>query len=329
MFFENLGPVKGSKTNAANGIMKWAAGKYLSAAGKTIRIQAGKNGSIQGPYEAKWGYTTLSVNDWDGDGLPDIMANSIWGKIVWYKNIGSREKPKLAAAKPVQVKWENKPLKPAWNWWNPQGNELVTQWRTTPVMIDWDRDGLMDLVMLDHEGYLVLFKRVKQNGKLHLQAGKRIFQDGKGGALRLNNGTAGKSGRRKIAIADWDGDTRRDLLLNSRNVQWWIYDSTSKNKSVFKNMGDLSDQRLAGHTTSPTVVDWNHDGVPDLLVGAEDGRMYYAKNTRVANKPRSLKKDKKNLQLRNKLKPNSPQQKNLLQKKTCCKKNYYQTARPD
>jgi len=32
---------------------------------------------------------------------------------------------------------------------------------------------------------------------------------------------------------------------------------------------------LGGHSTSPTTVDWNKDGVPDLLIGAEDGFFYY------------------------------------------------------
>src|SRR5690606_3017774 len=39
---------------------RWAAPRLLEADGKVIRIQAGSNGSIQGPCEAKWGYTTLS-----------------------------------------------------------------------------------------------------------------------------------------------------------------------------------------------------------------------------------------------------------------------------
>ncbi len=72
---------------------KWAAPKLLTNNGHPIRILAGPNGSIQGPAEAKWGYTTLSVADWDHDGLPDIVANSIWGKIVWYRNTGERKKP--------------------------------------------------------------------------------------------------------------------------------------------------------------------------------------------------------------------------------------------
>ncbi|MHC4583844.1 MAG: FG-GAP repeat domain-containing protein, partial [Planctomycetota bacterium] len=52
---------------------KWAAPVYLKANDKIIRIMAGPNGSIQGPCEAKWGYTALNVADWNHDGLPDII----------------------------------------------------------------------------------------------------------------------------------------------------------------------------------------------------------------------------------------------------------------
>jgi len=37
---------------------------------------------------------------------------------------------------------------------------------------------------------------------------------------------------------------------------------------------------LAGHATKPTVTDWDKDGVPDLLIGAEDGFFYQVKNPR-------------------------------------------------
>ena len=34
------------------------------------------------------------------------------------------------------------------------------------------------------------------------------------------------------------------------------------------------------HPVWPGTGGWNRDGVPDLLVGAEDGRLYYVENTR-------------------------------------------------
>jgi hypothetical protein len=48
---------------------------------------------------------------------------------------------------------------------------------------------------------------------------------------------------------------------------------------AFRNEGKLSDRNIEGHDTSPTPVDFNQDGVPDLVVGAEDGRLYFLKNT--------------------------------------------------
>ena len=267
---------------------KWAAPVRLKAGGKVLRIQAGPNGSIQGPAEAKWGYTTLSVADWDGDDLPDLIVNSIWGKVVWYRNTGSRGAPRLAAAQPVEIDWRGAPRKPAWNWWSPAPGELVTQWRTTPYAIDWNGDGLMDLVMLDPEGYLALYERQRAGARLVLKPPQRIFRgagasvfDSKqrvvvegGGPLRLNPDRAGKSGRRKFTIADWDGDGLRDLLINSVSVN--VLKNTGENR--FRDLGPVTPMVLAGHTTSPTTVDWNQDDKPDLLIGAEDGYFYYLPN---------------------------------------------------
>ena len=259
---------------------KWAAPQRLSADGEVIRFEAGPNGSIQGPCERKWGYTTLSVADWDGDGLKDILVNSIWGKVVWFRNVGAKGKPKLVAAQPLKVAWPAGQAvpKPAWDWWTPEPGMLATQWRTTPVAVDWDRDGLCDLVMLDHEGYLCLWKRERRDGQLVLLPPERVFVQRQGDQLpplRLSSKEAGGSGRRKLCVVDWDGDGDLDFLLNSRNVELWINQGVDQGKVVLANTGNLTETRLAGHTTSPTTVDFDGDGRPDPVVGAEDGYLYY------------------------------------------------------
>jgi hypothetical protein len=269
---------------------KWANPVLLEAGGETIRIQAGDNGSIQGPAEAKWGYTVLSVADWDGDGLPDIVFNSIWGKIEWFKNIGKKGKPVLDKARPVKAKWPNGEIpSPGWNWWSPTEDELVTQWRTSPFVIDWNEDGLMDIIMLDHEGYLAFYERVEENGELFLLPGKRIFYGvnasgfegpnrmsvDQPGLLRLNTREAGGSGRRKFLLTDWDGDGDLDLLINSVNISLFENIGTKDGLVQLEYKGQVSDKVLAGHTTSPTLVDWNKNGIWDLLAGAEDGHFYH------------------------------------------------------
>lgn len=269
---------------------RWAAPRYLSAGGKLIREQAGPNGSIQGPAEAKWGYTNPSVADWDGDGLPDILTNGIWGKILFYKNIGTRTAPRLAEAQPVEVAWPGPTLKPTWIWWQPQGRELVTQWRTTPAIIDWNGDGLPDLVMLDQEGYLALFERRRDSGgRLELLPPQRVFRgdgvsayDGSGrplnavsGLLRLNERPLGRSGRRTFTFHDWDADGEMDLLVNSdTNVN--VLRGLGRDGSGywrFRDIGPVHDRQLAAHSTTPTVAR-SPGQAPALVIGAEDGFFY-------------------------------------------------------
>ncbi len=263
---------------------EWAEPVYLKVDNEIIRIQAGYNGSIQGPCEAKWGYTTLSVGDWDHDGLKDIIINSILGKIVWYRNIGTKGIPKLVAAKPVEVEWKEDNLKPFWYWWDPEGKNLVTQWRTTPVMYDWNDDGLMDLIMMDHEGYLSFFERVDRDGELKLLPGKRIFYNENGEKLLLNSSAHGGSGRRKLTITDWDLDGKPDFLINDKkNVSFFKNISSKGNKVVLRNMGSVSDHVISSHSSCPAIVDWDKNGIPDLLVGTEDGYFYFLKNHRIEN----------------------------------------------
>lgn len=328
---------------------RWAEPKNLEADGEVIRILAGENGSIQGPAEAKWGYTVLSVADWNSDGLPDIIVNSIWGKVVWYENTGTRTEPKLAGAKPIEVEWEGETPKPAWHWWDPEGKELVTQWRSSVQAIDLTGNGLQDLVALDPDGFLAFYERREVDGQLKLLPPRRIFrveenapsvfdhnhraveiaredgsndlagldeegrlaffghvtmngkreygivkrvpphapaveESGRGHPLRMTGGWAGRSGRRKFILTDWTGDGKLDLLVNSENVTLLENISDKPGQFLFRDRGKVDDVILAGHTTSPAVVDWNEDGIPDLVVGGEDGFLYTMENPRTKTK---------------------------------------------
>ena len=162
----------------------------------------------------------------------------------------------------------------------PEGKSLLTQWRTTPALYDFNGDGLLDIAMLDTEGYLAFFERAKQDGKLILKHPRRAFVDESGKPLQLNAGTAGKSGRRKLCVTDWDGDGKFDLLLNSSNADFLKQVEQKDGNWIMRNAGTLADKNIEGHDVSPTVVDFDGDTVPDFIGGAEDGRFYFLKNPR-------------------------------------------------
>lgn len=242
---------------------KWSAPELIEADGKTFRVLAGENGSIQGPAEAKWGYTTLSVADWDEDGRDDIIYNSIWPKLQLLQNT-----EKGLVEKPLSFWTEEAP--PAFYWWQTLAENLQTQWRTTPLATDFDGDGKLDLVILDQEGYLTCQSRANEE--------TRIFIDENNELIRLNQKTAGSSGRYKIDVVDWDGDGRLDLLVNSENATWYRNCEDRDGKIVLKKVGNLAKRNVAGHTSSPTACDFDKDGKPDLVIGAENGRIYFIKH---------------------------------------------------
>jgi len=260
-YFENLGFTDDER-------IRWAAPKLLNVLSPTgeeepFRVTAGPQGSIQGPCEAKWGYTTLSAADWDGDGDGDVVYNSILAGVGLLINEGG-------ALVESEMDTGRRELPPQWNWRQAPSNSTLTQWRTTPVVVDFDQDEHLDLVMLDQQGYLTLRRR---GG-----AAERVFVDQQNQPVQLNAGTCGRSGRVKLAVVDWDGDARLDVLVNSENAAWYRNCEERAGKIVLKRIGNLARRNVAGHTSSPAVCDFNNDGKPDLLVGSENGRIYHIRH---------------------------------------------------
>lgn len=102
--------------------------------------------------------------------------------------------------------------------------------------VDWDRDGLPDLVMLNRQGYLCLFRRRRRDGKLVLLPPEKIFVEPGGRFLNLAAGRAGASasGRRKIELVDWDGDGDLDLVSDSPDGPIWYENIGTQRAPVMK-----------------------------------------------------------------------------------------------
>ncbi len=270
---------------------RWAEPVRLKAGGKVIRIQAGPNLSIQGPAEAKWGYTVPVVADWDGDGLLDIVCNSIVGKIIWFKNVGTPGHPALAAAEPVRVAWEGKPPKPAWTWWTPGPDELVVEWRTKPIVTDLNHDGLADLIAVDHEGFLAYYERRKTEAGLVLAPGQRIFrgEDSKRDCVFDSNGVCLTMDINKDGLNDllqrgkentvlYRGNDRKTDRITVRSAVTFFQPSKDL---AFAGLSDVDTRLLrlnaswAGGSGRRQMVlcDWDGDGRLDLLANSRNSNL--------------------------------------------------------
>jgi hypothetical protein len=263
--------------------------RKLKAGGREIRILAYNGGSIQGPDEAKYGYTMPTVADWDEDGDLDLLLSDIKGEHHFYENIGTKMRPALAGAKPLKVAWTKKPAKPGFNWWQPESTELVTFPRCRPAVVDWNKDGLADYVAVDHEGFLAFYEAFLNNEKKWLKPGKRYFVNQDGSPIRISDMAGRKSGRARILFADWDDDGDLDIIHNAHGLfgetptflkkvkhAGWFENLGPEDSPVFKKQGEILKRnipRMSEHSTSPEVIDFDGDGKLDLFFGGEDGKI--------------------------------------------------------
>jgi hypothetical protein len=105
--------------------------RRLLAAGKPIKVN---------------GDASPAVADWDGDGKLDLIVGAEDGSVVWYRNIGSVQEPRLDVARPLIAK---SPL--GWGWDNAR---QPGDWglRVKICVTDWNGDGRLDILLGDRCG---------------------------------------------------------------------------------------------------------------------------------------------------------------------------------
>lgn len=165
-------------------------GMPVLAGGAPVHVQGGYLG-LQGPAEARYGYTAPRLVDWDGDGDLDVIASDVTARVLLYLNVGSKTAPRLAIPVPLRA----------------DGLEVHGPWRVQPWAGAYG--ARTALITLDDSGELHAYYRIddhhlKDAGKLRLRTGRFIRCHFLGG---------GASGRISVTLRDWDLDGIPDLIL--------------------------------------------------------------------------------------------------------------------
>ena len=237
-------------------------------------------GGSQGPLDgSNGGYSNPVLVDWSGDGRLDLLVGDMVGLFRWYPNRGTKTTPRLDP--PFRLFVGEEPL--------------FGPWRVQPGVGDFSGDGLPDIVTMDLDLDLALYRRSGREDLSDLQPGEKLrYEDGasiKTHGVYTPQGGDGR-GRTKIQVVDWDGDGRLDLLLGVGPQGGSAFKSSYV--LLCRNVGTNQDPLFSRprpllfntegqplefwrHGAHPTAVDWDGDGEWELVVGADMGYIWYFK----------------------------------------------------
>jgi hypothetical protein len=145
----------------------------------------------------------MTLTDWEGDGDLDILVGTFEGMIFLRRNEGSRTRPAYATAN-EWVKAGDKPLRV------PGGGHA------NPVIADWDGDGLRDIVTGSSDGGVYWYRNIGKAGRPKFTAPVALVprHEGIGYSEILDPDGGPRPGiRSQIAVVDYDGDGKLDVLL--------------------------------------------------------------------------------------------------------------------
>jgi hypothetical protein len=138
--------------------------------------------------------------------------------------------------------------------------------------VDWDGDGVLDLLVGDIGGNVYLIPNEGTKTKYAFGKWRQLTAGGK--PLTVPGGDAGPF------AADWDGDGKLDLLVGAGDGSVWFYRNVGTAKAPELAAGvrlvgpgnasfgpDAPKEPRRGIRAKVCAVDWDGDGRLDLLVG--------------------------------------------------------------
>ena len=218
-----------------------------------------------------------NFKDMNGDGLPDLVVSDTRGFLWIYPNSGEKGKPAFTTGTFVPT---------------------FIGWGAKIHVCDWDGDDDNDILFGTFYGDIGILLNIgtRTRWQFTTRMGVPRYVDPQFGIEDTRNrvstillGTKPMVLGNYISpwVHDWDGDGKQDLIMGegtySANSVRLALNTGSRNKPIFTEervfylcYGDGFE-----HLT-PAVLDYNGDGIPDLIVGTRTGQIRLYKGSKKA-----------------------------------------------
>ncbi len=222
------------------------------------------------------GYSVPSFEDWNNDGLRDLIVgeggSNYPGKVRVYLNVGLESDPCFAGFFYAQADGGELTCTPA----GCQG--------CFPRMVCWDDDDRKDLLVGLADGTVKVFLNVTDNNEPAFDAGT-LLTVGSAGVSLLDVGS-----RATPSLVHWNDDDMLDLVIGGLDGLIHVFYNCGCDGSIpphfyfsspdgfFVQAGDR-DLTVPSGRSSPVFADCDGDGKKDLLTGNTDGMILFYKNT--------------------------------------------------
>lgn len=208
--------------------------------------------------------TRIDVTDWDGDGLFDIVAGNLRGGISVYHNIGTATAPDFGSSKLL---------------FTTNGLPIDVGWNATPRIVDFDGDGVDDIVTGGQHNRIAWYKNVGTNTNRQFEY-KGNITNSAGQILALpttpnpERPTITADYYPVIDIVDFNADGAADLIAGGYITgQLYYYKNVGAHPNgtpKLEYQGPIQANGAPIDTewgAAPTFADFNGDGLIDIVTG--------------------------------------------------------------
>ncbi len=203
--------------------------------------------------------------DWNNDGKPDVIVGCEWGELQYFENDGTLENPMFIARGKVCADGEVIKYPGCYR----QILENLNGY-SSPIAVDLDRDGLIDLVVSESRGYFNFYRNIGTPEKAVFDQGRRLYLDGQ---------VFHSPWRVMPAFFNNDGEGFTNMIAKEADGTFYFYRNReddiltfTKTRSLTMESGQVLTDNMYGRTRI-AMVDWDGDGVYDLVLGTHGHRL--------------------------------------------------------